>query len=196
MSKKTPIGSIGKDARKVTIADELEITTRYHIDPSLTPSQLYECWLEPSDVDLTHEKHTLMYCAGQKSDVGLQMMDVLKNEALKPEALAKGIVVFKEEAVHRWARVKNKVLRKFNLSDLRFNSLADNVHFITISSRQPLYDQDAHPNRIRNVLRAVKVRYPHVHFEHEGCDTSGSCPIGLQEALRKLAEETHGKSTA
>jgi len=196
MTKKTSIGNIGKESHKVTIADELEITTKYHIDPGLTPTQLYECWLDPSDKDLSESQITNMYCSGSKTRVSAQMMDILKNEALKPEALANGTVVFKSETRHSWGKVRNKVLRKFNLSDLRFSSMSDYVHFISISSSQPLYDKDAHSNRIRNVLRAVKVRYPHVHFEYEGCESSGSCPIGLGNAMRKLAEETHGKAIA
>lgn len=93
----------------------------------------------------------------------------------------------------RILKVKTKVLKKYNLTGLGLNPQLSQVHSFSIASREPLYDVDAHPNRVRNVLRAVKVRYPNVHFEHEGCLTSGQCPIGLQTALRKLAMETHGK---
>jgi hypothetical protein len=187
--KKVPIGQIGKDQKKITIADEVEIETQYHIDPPLTPRQLMECWLDPSELDLAFSKLWHLYCNSEKTRVSPAMMETLK-VYLMPEAYANNIVSFKKESRSQWSKVKPKVLKRFNLTGLTFNSMSKIVHYLKISSRQPLYDQDAHSNRVRNVLRSVKIHYPQVVFEHEGCSTSGTCPIGLQEALRKLAEET------
>jgi len=100
---------------------------------------------------------------------------------------------FVDDTHFRWGTVRQKVIRKFNLTNLIINSVQDIIRQIKISSSQPLYDQDAHANRVRNLLRAVKIQHPDVIFEHEQCLTSGTCPVGLQEVLRKLAEETHGK---
>jgi hypothetical protein len=191
--KKTPIGLIGKEQTKVTIADEIQLETKYHLEPPLLPKQLAECWLDPSEMaHVMSRQDWKLLVAKQTTKVPYETMETLKTW-LKPEALSANIVKFEAQSSFQWSKGKPKILRKYNLTDLKINAQLKAIRSISITSTQPLYDQDAHPNRVRNVLRAVKIRHPEVSFEHEGCWTSGSCPIGLQQALRKLAEETHGK---
>jgi hypothetical protein len=191
--KKTPIAQIGMTAHKVTIADEIEVETKYHLDPPLTPAQLAACWLDPSEREEPTRQRWKLICGGRRHEISVGGMEVLKFWLAQTEALNEGHVKFECDTHFGWALIKPRVLRKYNLRNLAFNSMADRVHSLSIRSREPLYDTDAHPNHVRNVLRAVKVRYPNVHFEHEGCETSGQCPIGLQDALLKLAMETHGR---
>jgi len=186
--KKVSIGEIGKDNRKITIADEVEIETSYHLEPALTPFQIMSGLLDPSELDMAREKRVFLKAWNCQVQIPGSIAENLKM-AIKPIFLEEGSISFAERPCYAWTRGKSKIMRKFNLSGFKCSTMVDFVHNIAISSRQPLYDQDAHSNRVRNVLRALKVRYPQVHFEHEGCLTSGTCPIGLQSALRKLAEE-------
>jgi len=190
--KKVPIGQIGMTKHKVTIADEIEMETKYHLEPSLSPRQLADCWLDPSERQEAADHRWLLICGGRRQTISELSIEVLKLW-LNPDALKEGLISFQREEYFAWCKVKTKVLKKYNLSGLDLNPQLTQVHSFSIASREPLYDVDAHPNRVRNVLRAVKIRYPNVQFEHEGCLTSGQCPIGLQAALRKLAMETHGK---
>ncbi len=186
--KKIPIGQIGKNQHKITIADEIELETQYHLDPPLSPKQLAECWLDPSDFLLGFSKRHVAVFPDSKEDLALATVEFLKRWLI-PEGLKQ--VIFEQQSGYLWSAIKGKVLRRYNLTNLQFGTQSAAVHQIKISSRQPLYDQDAHAIRVRNVLRAVKIHYPETFFEHEGCWTSGSCPIKIQEALLKLAEETH-----
>jgi len=186
--RKVSIGEIGQGKRKITIADEVEIETSYHLEPALTPFEIMSGLLDPSELDLSKKTRTVLEAWHHQIQVPISIAENFRL-AIKPEFLREGQISFAEIPRYEWATGKARILRKFNLTAFKCNTMVDYVHSIAISSRQPLYDQDAHSNRVRNVLRALKVRYPHVHFEHEGCLTSGTCPIGLQEALRKLAEE-------
>jgi hypothetical protein len=190
--KKTPIGQIGREERKITIADEFEVTTQYHIVSDISPRQLAESWLDPSEFDEAFNDKDIVMVANTPMRATKKQVEILKGN-IKEEAFESGLIKFEVKKEFQWSKIKRKVLKKYNLSGLLFNSMADKVHSLAISSKQPLYDQDAHPNRVRNVLRSIKIHYPQILFEHEACLTSGSCPTGLQNALRKLAEETHGK---
>ena len=190
--RKTPIGEIGKKQRKVTIADEVEIETQYRIEPPLTAEQLARCWLDPSEYERTIRERPKAIIGSRKESLSSKSIEVLK-KWVKPEAIEHGIVKFFSDDSFQWAMAKPIILRKFNLTNLTINSKQRKINQIKIKSRQPLYDEKAHERRVRNILHAVKVHYPHIYFDHEECFTSGICPVGLKETLRKLAEETHGK---
>jgi hypothetical protein len=190
--KKTPIGEIGKNQKKLTIAEEVEHESTYRFEPSLTPEQLFSCWLDPSERSMAETK-----CSTLRVDKTRTRIPELAVEALRqylvPEAFSSGRIKIEITTRHEWRGCINRVKRKFNLTKIEFSTMSQQVNELTISSQQPLYDQDAHANRVRNVLRGIKVRYPNVVFGSPECKQALSCPLGLNDALRKVALETHGK---
>lgn len=194
--QKKSIEQLAKNPSKVTIADEIETQSKYRIDPPLTAFQLASCLLDPSELEKGKRDDWKMLIANRKIKMAPAAKDALEMWLSQTNALKSNAVQFVNESGFSWMDIKQKILRKYNLCDLIVHSMSKQINQITIVSLSPLYDLNAHPNRVRNVLRALKLRYPHLMWEHEGCSTSGSCPIGLADALRKLANETHGKVSA
>ena len=189
--EKKSIGQLGKN-QKVTIADEVEHTSIYYFEPSFTPEQLFLCWLDPSEMHVAESNVWTLYIGKQfKFRVPAGAVEVLSTYLKSP--LESGLMRLEQEFRHSWGDAKRKVCRKFNLTKIEFNTMTPKVNELTIGSLQPLYDEDAHANRVRNVLRAIKIRHPNFVWNQPDCRTNASCPIGLEKALRKLAEEAHGK---
>lgn len=188
---KIPIDKIRKQ-NKVTIADEIEHTSTYHFEPPLKPEQLFSCFLDPSEILFTKQNIWLLYIEKQfKIRIPAGAVEILL-PYLK-SALESGLMRLEKGDRNDWKGAKRKVQRKFNLTKLDFNTMAEKTNELTIGSLQPLYDENAHANRVRNVLRAIRLHIPNFKWSMPDCRTNASCPIGLENALRKLAEETHGK---
>jgi len=190
--KKTPIGQIGNNQKKLTIAEEIEHESTYRFEPSLTPEQLFSCWLDPSERNMAESRILALIIDKAKTRISEASAETLR-QYLVPEAFNSGRIKIEPQIRHEWKSSLNRVRRKFNLTKLHFSTMSNQVNELTIGSQQPLYDQDAHANRVRNVLRGIKVRYPNVVFGSPECRQALSCPIGLNDALRKVALETHGK---
>lgn len=195
--KKVSIGDIGKNQPKITIADTVDFRTRYHFDPPLTPRQLVDCWLDPSDRDMANVKKWVIIGANNRAQIAIPLMKLLKT-LLPKDALAKGLIQFKQVPKLGWANVKQRVLKRYNVSDIIFRSNADSVSSITIESNIPLYQkepEECHRRHIHAILRTVIICYPEVLFELEphGCYRGGQCDIKLEQLMKKLALQTHGK---
>ena len=193
--KKTPIGEIGKDVHKITVADLIDTESAYFLQPSLTPQQLARCWLDPSDTERGYTYRFIMRCAGSISKVSEPAKNVLEVYLGQTDALTNGDVRFEKIGSWQWRALNRKICKKYGVFNIEFKTENFMVTRITIEDKVPLYDMNAHEKHVRNLFSDVKRVMPHVYFEldPEGCKTGGHCSIGIKEALRKAAEETHGK---
>lgn len=83
--KKTPIGQIGKNQKKLTIAEEIEHESTYRFEPSLTPEQLFSCWLDPSERTMAETKCSVLRVDKTKARIPEVAVEALR-QYLVPEA--------------------------------------------------------------------------------------------------------------
>lgn len=194
--KKTSIDQIGKE-QIVTIAEHLITRSSYFIIPPITLEELASAFVDPSDVDDAKRMCYYVFGAHSKVRVTKPLREALNFWLSKTDALQSNAIYFADEAVFAFGHVKHKILKKFNINDLKYRTEENLVAEITIESRVPLFDPKAHDRHIQNMVRAVKLRHPNITLDlnHDGCFTGGSCSLGVKEALRKGIEQASGKVT-
>lgn len=188
--KKTSIAELANSQHKVTIADEVKHRSQYHMEPALTPRQLASCWLDPSELELCGYRRWKMLVANNTIQLTPQAKETLEFWLSQTSAIKDKVVQFQEDGGFSWSEARPKVLKKYNLFDLRLRPMSNRVNQIIIESFQPLYDENAHANRVKNLLQTVHLHIPKILFSNEGCEQTSSCPVGLEKLLRKMAVES------
>jgi len=194
--KKTSIGDIWKNQKKLTIVDTIVHESAYFLVPPLTLSQLAACWLDPSEMEGGLRYQYLVYIANEKIRLGKPAKDCLLHYLQETDALNSHAIYFKEENRFEFGIVKPKILKKFGLRNIRYKTEDFSVSELIIESNVPLYDEHAHERHVQNLLSAIKRRHPEstAVLDIEGCRTGGKCSIGIATVLRKIAEQNSKES--
>jgi hypothetical protein len=163
--------------------------TTVSLEPSLSAKELALALLDPSEFATCEREREEIIVKGhafpaESPEINKDILSVIK-----PECLENGDVTLRDAHTFSFARATSYIQRKFGLSGFKITGNRNRVVAIEVSSYVSYVEPEVHVKRYANILRAIKARYPHVHFPHPDCQTTTGCDAKLEALLKDLFPE-------
>jgi hypothetical protein len=163
--------------------------TKAKLDAPITSLQLCSALLDPSEYAACQRERQEIIIKGhafpaESPEINKDILSVIRTECLD-----NGDVTLRDTRTFSFARARTHIQNKFGLSGFGIVGNRNRIVAVVISSFVSYVDPEVHVKRYANIVRAVKAKYPHVHFEKPDCQTTVACDPKLTKALEDLISE-------
>jgi hypothetical protein len=164
---------------------EFERHTKAEIKPAITIRQLYEGILEPAEFRACFRLEHILKVKGHIVAEGPNTIEMVSS-CIREECFENGEARTLEKTKFLSGDARSKVLRAFGLSHIGIIGTTNHITAILVSSYITAISPEVHVKKFAAILRAIKRKFPIIHFGVPTCQTTLACDPALTHLLESL----------
>ena len=163
-----------------------EITTTAKLSKPLTTTDITSAMLSPTDFEACKSPHYRITIFGKVVFSGKESVYRAILQIVEPKYINDGTIRAEEKLYFNWSHAKKRIVKKYALKDFNYVGTKYRINGIIVSS--VVSNDREHQVKVRQIVREITTKFPHVLFSWEKCLRTIACSLERYHEFRDQRE--------